>query len=120
MQRIEAFLLEVEVPDWASSLKRSAMAAATSRIGFENATFSWHAAPQTGTVTPWQLKNLNVDLPRGITLITGNTGAGKSAFLSALLGGKSSSKYRTFTKCFIYNVRNALFLWDGSSGQSEP
>jgi len=159
MQRINAFLAEEEVPDWASSLKRSTMPPNTSegmeKIGYENATLEWHRAQITQkkpnkpvfkllvngveeeerliesearhprldqgqplaasdplqevdriqaeanqlgtagtsagetTVQPFKLHNINVSLPPGkLTLVTGITGAGKTAFLVGLLGGK--------------------------------
>jgi ABC-type multidrug transport system fused ATPase/permease subunit len=167
MQRINAFLAEEEVPDWASSLKRSTMTATSDpdgRIGFENATLEWHhldgkvrepfgnmktygepggigalieemvpdedihprldlGQPLLGEAEagipepvrviqmegemeaarnpnertkqqqqqPFKLNNVTVFLPPGkLTLVTGNTGSGKTAFLVGLLGGELS------------------------------
>jgi ABC-type multidrug transport system fused ATPase/permease subunit len=162
MQRINAFLAEEEVPDWASSLKRPTMTVANDsagRIGFENATLEWHRSDgnepnntkpygqssEIGTLIeemvpdedihprlnlgqplqgeaedgipepvrvvqmegeieaarnpnernkqqqqrPFKLSNLTVFLPtKKLTLVTGNTGSGKTAFLVGLLGGE--------------------------------
>jgi ABC-type multidrug transport system fused ATPase/permease subunit len=163
MQRINAFLAEEEVPDWASSLKRSTMTATSDpdgRIGFENATLEWHhldgkVRESSGNINtygessgigalieemvpdedthprldlgqplpgeaeagilepvlvaqmeaarnpnertkqqqqqPFKLNNVTVFLPPGkLTLVTGNTGSGKTAFLVGLLGGELS------------------------------
>lgn len=105
MQRIEAYLAEDEVPDWASSLKSSAKQDDPFLdqicIGFEHATFEWHGATSTLTghsqispmeseraVEHFRLADLDVTFPLGkLTLITGRTGSGKSALLTALLGG---------------------------------
>jgi len=90
MQRIEAFLREEEVPDWASSLKREEHREQESKLGYENASLEWHRpveADQTST-TSFKLQDLTVHIPRGsLTLVTGPTGAGKTAFLVGLLGG---------------------------------
>jgi ABC-type multidrug transport system fused ATPase/permease subunit len=166
MQRINSFLGEEEVPDWASSLKRAAVPPDAShqtapgqaeKIGYENATLEWHQAsmqakedtvpgmnipsegadveerlieneeghprldmgqpiptldplpeldliqeeatrlppsqatvgPSTSRVQSFKLRNINVTLPPGrLTLVTGITGAGKTAFLVGLLGGE--------------------------------
>ena len=168
MQRINTFLGEEEVPEWASSLKRSFIPPDPSRhnapveekIGYENATLEWHRAsiqakgtkenerttttaaehveqeervieteerhplldngqdirqsPDTSgvglvqeeasylhrsesavdpatlrKVQPFKLQNISVLLPPGkLTLVTGITGAGKTAFLVGLLGGE--------------------------------
>ncbi|KIM28242.1 hypothetical protein M408DRAFT_329592 [Serendipita vermifera MAFF 305830] len=162
MQRINTFLREEEVPDWASSLKRAnnppnheqSATEQAEKIGYENATLEWHrvtaeatkkstpgllvdeveaaetrveteaghprldlgqplplpdptqevnaieaearhahhsnaAAPPgaEGRIQPFKLHDLNVFLPPGkLTLVTGITGAGKTAFLVGLLG----------------------------------
>ncbi|WVQ85985.1 hypothetical protein IAT38_008153 [Cryptococcus sp. DSM 104549] len=127
VKRIEDFLAEDEVPDWVSSLKRTAeYSDEPSRIGFENATFRWNtgkqtvagdavspptapappASPQRSTATSdatavdpaatqddtdddhyFTLSGLTANIPIGkLTVITGPTGAGKSAMLTALLG----------------------------------
>ncbi|KAJ3554652.1 hypothetical protein NM688_g2996 [Phlebia brevispora] len=86
MQRIEAFLNEQEVPDWATSLKRAGSQEASDRIGFEDATFEWDSAPKEEP-SRFTLGPLNISFPRGkLTLVSGATGAGKSALLNALLG----------------------------------
>jgi hypothetical protein len=169
MQRINSFLGEEEVPDWASSLKRAAVppdpanqtgSRQAEKIGYENATLEWHrpsmqakGATGTGVNVPvegaerverriedeeghprldtgqpisildplpeveliqeeagllsrseatanpvkrgrvqlFKLQNINVTLPPGkLTLVTGITGAGKTAFLVGLLGGEQS------------------------------
>jgi ABC-type uncharacterized transport system ATPase subunit len=90
MQRIEAFLREEEVPDWASSLKREEQQVQGSKLGYENASLEWHHRAekvQTST-TSFKLQDLTINIPRGaLTLVTGPTGAGKTAFLVGLLGG---------------------------------
>ena len=90
MQRIEEFLNESEVPEWASSLKESSTVAAPPiDIGFVDAAFEWDIAPRSEP-SRFTLGPLNLRLPREkVTLISGPTGSGKSAFLNALLGGTS-------------------------------
>ncbi|KAG9045107.1 hypothetical protein FS842_001253 [Serendipita sp. 407] len=169
MQRINGFLTEDEVPDWASSLKREAGPSSehstspirSEVIGYENATLEWYrmkdknegsdvdtaavqedrnaaearqeerhvrlddgqpihipdneleqtALLQEETVAianlesaersvsrsrgnrSFKLQDLNVSLPIGkLTLVTGITGAGKTAFLVGLLGEMSLLK----------------------------
>lgn len=88
MQRIEAFLREPEVPDWASSLKSTAPQT-SDRIGFEEATFEWDVAPRSEP-SRFRLGPLDLTFPKGqLSLISGPTGSGKSALLNALLGGAS-------------------------------
>lgn len=161
MQRINTFLAEADVPDWACSLTRPINTQngheTSENIGFENATLEWHRMEQgktTTTVTAssaqiiededrhprldtgepipsssdqgapimigistdlpptsngnirnvgttpikaFKLQNLNVSLPPGeLTLVTGITGAGKTAFLVALLGGKHQAIFLGF------------------------
>ena len=90
MQRIETFLSEEEVPDWASSLKREGHKEQESKLGYENASLEWHhpvEGDQTSS-TSFKLQDLTISIPRGcLTLVTGPTGAGKTAFLVGLLGG---------------------------------
>ncbi|KAG8874447.1 hypothetical protein FRB98_008435 [Tulasnella sp. 332] len=106
MKRIEDFLSEDEVEDWASSLKRHASQQdRTSHVGFESASFQWHGshtAPETsappsastsdasGRSTPatrFSLHDITATFPTGkLSLITGATGSGKSSLLNALLG----------------------------------
>nr|VWP00151.1 Trehalase (EC (Alpha-trehalose glucohydrolase) [Ganoderma boninense] len=89
MQRIEKFLNEEEVPDWASSLKRDAKPASTNdvEIGFENASFEWDIA-KTESPSRFTLGPLDIRFPPGkLSLVSGPTGSGKSALLVAMLGG---------------------------------
>lgn len=94
MQRIQGFLREPDIPEWASSLNTSdtVYPDITRGIGFDQATFEWDVVPRTadGISTPparFQLGPINLAFPEGkITLVTGATGSGKSALLSALLG----------------------------------
>ncbi|KAI0671861.1 P-loop containing nucleoside triphosphate hydrolase protein [Trametes maxima] len=88
MQRIEKFLAEAEVPDWASSLKRAPdrEAEGEAETGFENATFEWDIAPKEEPAR-FALGPLDVKFPVGkLSLVSGPTGSGKSALLTALLG----------------------------------
>lgn len=86
MQRIEHFLREDEVPDWASSL--SAVPVAPSNdIGFSSATFRWESDGLSDGLGKFQLGPLDVLFSKGrINLVSGPTGSGKSALLAALLG----------------------------------
>lgn len=90
MQRIEEFLREPEVPDWATTLKApKTSSSSVGDIGFEDATFTWDVAPRSEP-SRFELGPLNVLFPRGqLSLISGPTGSGKSALLNALLGGES-------------------------------
>ncbi|KAJ1310996.1 hypothetical protein OPQ81_009504 [Rhizoctonia solani] len=96
MQRIQTFLDETEVEDWASSIKRPDEALDTevvsNKIGFQNASFVWHLNPSE-IVDPikshadFKLADITLEFPLGrLTLITGATGSGKSSLLAALLG----------------------------------
>lgn len=92
MQRIDEFLKELEVEDWASSLKSNAIAPSQNsdggKIGFADGVFEWDASPRDGPAR-FTLGPLNVVLPSGkLTLVSGATGSGKSALLCALLGGR--------------------------------
>lgn len=93
MQRIQKFLEEPEVPDWASSLKATPEYTDTApEIGFDDATFEWSTPSETPSETSsrFSLGPLDVKFPAGkLTLISGPTGSGKSALLASLLGGKS-------------------------------
>ena len=89
-QRINAFLHEEEVPEWASSLKRPAESR-TDKIGFKGATFEWNTAEngESPLGHVFRLGPLDIEFPIGrLSLITGPTGSGKSALLGSLLGGK--------------------------------
>lgn len=90
MQRIEQFLKEPEVPDWACSLKSTGQPPAQEdgEVGFENATFEWDIAPKSDTPSRFTLGPMDIRFPKGkMTLVSGATGSGKSALLAALLGG---------------------------------
>ncbi|XP_006460356.1 hypothetical protein AGABI2DRAFT_203369 [Agaricus bisporus var. bisporus H97] len=89
MQRIEAFLSEDEVPDWASTLSCSSSntPATTEGLGFHQAIFQWDGNPEDFSSSRFQLGPLDLTFPsRGLTLVRGPTGSGKTALLSALLG----------------------------------
>lgn len=87
MQRIEEFLREPEVPDWASSLKASEPTSSSAEIALENATFQWDVAPRSEP-SRFALGPLDIKFPKDqLSLISGPTGSGKSALLNALLGG---------------------------------
>ncbi|KAG8691671.1 hypothetical protein FRC11_013282 [Ceratobasidium sp. 423] len=96
MQRIQTFLAEAEVEDWASSIKRPDETLDTevvsNKIGFQNASFVWHLNPSevqdpTKGYANFRLADITLEFPLGrLTLITGATGSGKSSLLAALLG----------------------------------
>ncbi|CAE6506129.1 unnamed protein product [Rhizoctonia solani] len=96
MQRIQTFLNETEVEDWASSIKRTDEALDTevvsNRIGLQDATFIWHLNPSEAedpvkSHANFKLADITLEFPLGrLTLITGATGSGKSSILAALLG----------------------------------
>jgi ABC-type siderophore export system fused ATPase/permease subunit len=94
MQRIDAFLAEEEVPEWASSLSMTHVdnkcGTGCSDIGFDNASFEWHGVPKESvTESRFQLGPLCIKFPKNkLSLISGATGTGKSALLAALLGGQ--------------------------------
>ena len=90
MQRIQKFLAEPEVPDWASSLKRSAQPTSSNEteIGFDNARFEWDIAAPQDAPSRFTLGPLDIRFPPGkLSLVSGPTGSGKSALLVAMLGG---------------------------------
>lgn len=121
VKRIDDFLQEPEVPDWVSSLKRE-VEVQGSRIGFENATLRWNKGEEketktkTPTPTPtiqvnggderlFQLSDLNVNFPAfKLTVITGPTGAGKSALLVALLGEMELLSGKTYLPKEVHQV----------------
>ena len=89
MQRIEKFLAEPEVPDWATSLKRDAQPSSSNEaeVGFEDATFEWDIATSNAP-SRFTLGPLSIRFPPGrLSLVSGPTGSGKSALLVAMLGG---------------------------------
>ncbi|CAE6434528.1 unnamed protein product [Rhizoctonia solani] len=96
MQRIQTFLDETEVEDWASSIKRADEALDTEvvskKIGLQDATFIWHLNPSEAqdpakSHSNFKLVDITLEFPLGrLTLITGATGSGKSSILAALLG----------------------------------
>ncbi len=93
MQRIEKFLAEPEVPDWATSLKREAQtsSSAEAEVGFKNATFEWDIATDDAP-SRFTLGPLDIKFPPGrLSLVSGPTGSGKSALLVAMLGGTCSA-----------------------------
>lgn len=90
MQRIEQYLKEAEVPDWACSLTATGQPAASEegKVGFEAGFFEWDIAPKSDMPSRFTLGPLDIQFPKGkLTLVSGATGSGKSALLAALLGG---------------------------------
>ncbi|RDB29359.1 ATP-dependent bile acid permease [Hypsizygus marmoreus] len=88
MQRIEAFLDENEVPDWASTLTTSEADNYKGEIGFSSASFEWPSLPKSSPSSArFTLGPLDIQFPKGkLTLVSGATGSGKSALLASLLG----------------------------------
>ncbi|KAJ7070796.1 P-loop containing nucleoside triphosphate hydrolase protein [Mycena amicta] len=89
MQRIEAFLVEDEVPKWASTLTSEDQERPPStNIGFASAVFEWQVPSESSPAAArFQLGPLDITFPQGkLTLVSGATGSGKTALLSALLG----------------------------------
>jgi hypothetical protein len=113
MQRIDGFLAEEEVPEWASSLSTVGTECEGDRsdIGFDNATFEWHGVPKESvTESRFQLGPLDLKFPKSkLSLISGATGAGKSALLSALLGGQCILGGDSSPLNCVY-FRDALFV----------
>ncbi|KAF8641091.1 hypothetical protein AX17_000734 [Amanita inopinata Kibby_2008] len=90
MERIESFLSEKEVPQWASILTAYIRPVVQDKVGFTGAIFDWELADTQKPSVPlprFQLGPLDITFPKGkLTLISGATGSGKSALLLALLG----------------------------------
>ncbi|KJA28401.1 hypothetical protein HYPSUDRAFT_62031 [Hypholoma sublateritium FD-334 SS-4] len=94
MQRIEDFLKEDEVPDWASTLLGDSIDPVVTKqgekveTGFSDASFEWKESLCTDAVpSRFHLGPLDIIFPAGkLTIVSGATGSGKSAFLVALLG----------------------------------
>jgi ABC-type siderophore export system fused ATPase/permease subunit len=88
LQRIESFLREEEVPNWATSLQKHDPMAYPDMTGFTHASFAWSQA----SASRFTLGPLNVAFPHGkLSIVCGATGSGKTALLSSLLGGESAS-----------------------------
>lgn len=80
---------EPDVQPWACSLTRKGHQEKATAPLIRNGTFQWQqrsGTTQTGAEAPFQLKDINIDFPSGLHLITGETASGKSSLLSALLG----------------------------------
>lgn len=110
MKRIETFLSEGEVPDWASTLTCDNSPQQRKDIGFINATFEWDDCSGDPVPSRFRLGPLNFIFPSGqLTLIRGSTGSGKTALLSALLGGNKFifPKFNTS----LSPSRDALLVW---------
>ena len=78
--------------DWASSLSTivdSRPFDNLASVGFSNAIFRWPGLPSDGsTAAKFELGPLDVEFSPGtLTIVSGATASGKSAFLAALLGG---------------------------------
>ena len=80
------------MPEWASSLAQNKPGAkGCKEVGFRNAVLRW------SNQDPFRLGPLNVLFPHGkLSLLTGPTGSGKSAFLGALLGGMIANTIQSF------------------------
>lgn len=96
MQRIEEFLKETEVAVWACSLDRDVSIEDSqqgTKVGFREAMFEWDGKTvESEGPSRFCLGPLNLAFPEGrLTIVSGATGSGKSAFLGALLGGISWS-----------------------------
>lgn len=88
MKRIDSFLLEPEVPEWASTLTAPITPLEQDMIGFSQATFKWEENSDSDSSSRFSLGPLDIAFSKGqLTLISGPTGSGKSALLAALLGG---------------------------------
>lgn len=115
VRRVEEYLAEDDVPNWVSSLTRATPdPPETGAVSLRDAVFAWPiATPKSakkpasqpvegstngsgsGAATPrrFTLGPCTLVLPKGqLTLVCGATGSGKTAFLTALLGGKPKSR----------------------------
>ena len=141
MQRIEAFLKEDEVPDWASSLKRKPTegkslpstssqppqlgrgipgpAEGETRVEFEKAIFTWNMTSRGPQDTPFKLGPLDLSFPIGnLSLVSGATGSGKTALLLSLLGGEvSENRPAVVFSQEAYCSRNGMPGWQSVTGQ---
>ncbi len=120
MQRIETFLQEEEVEDWACSLSAPVEPRHfddDNNMGFSSAVFRWPGMPTGDSTSPkFELGPLDVKIVPGVlTIISGATASGKSAFLAALLGGlfpvvvSENNWFMTYT-------RNEVHFWRHSYG----
>jgi hypothetical protein len=118
LRRIETFLQEEEVDDWACSLSAPVEPPPfddndhPAPVGFSSAVFRWPGMP-SGDSTPsrFELGPLDVKfIPGALTIISGATASGKSAFLAALLGGLFSFVCTAGT-WFITCIRNETYFW---------
>jgi ABC-type siderophore export system fused ATPase/permease subunit len=117
MQRIQDFLNEDDVPDWASTLTASTLASSDGEVGFRTATFAWQVVPNSApSPARFRLGPLDITFPRGkLTLICGATGSGKSALLAALLGGQSVSPIQMReTISDVQDIRVELCVWESA------
>lgn len=141
MQRIEAFLKEDEVPEWASSLKRKnnegkPLASTSSqppplerrisdpakdemRVEFEKAIFTWSVVPRGRQQSPFKLGPLDLSFPIGnLSLVSGATGSGKTALLLSLLGGKFPDGHLVVVLSReVSRFRNGMRGWQSVVGQ---
>lgn len=83
VRRLERYLAEEELP----TTERIGPDGASQTIHIEHAKFTW---PSTSTSTDLSTFTLQIDdldlSPKGLVLITGQSGSGKSCFLLSLLG----------------------------------
>lgn len=114
MQRIEKFMNEEEVPDWASSLKAPHLTPLQPEMPatFEGAKFQWSKSDDDNAFV---LGPVDLSFPLGkLSIISGDTGSGKTALLTALLGG--TLPYRR-DDLISLSHRNGLYRWARSLRQ---
>jgi ABC-type transport system involved in cytochrome bd biosynthesis fused ATPase/permease subunit len=100
MERIMKFLDEQEIErfevlksserlnDISEASSTFTLDATEDAVGFKNANFEYHTQQSEEGRTVFQLRKLHVEFPlKGLTVISGPTGGGKSSVLLALLGG---------------------------------